>query len=152
MKKTNGPRGCFFHSNYSFHACSSVFIFENYGGERETEGGRKKEHLNSITSLTMKRIVLARRQFFCRGSNTRDGAFYRKNRFRSLIRGAIGRGQHDGIKRASFPNQPFDVRIRYVRLVVSTNAKGEQKQLKGRKMVIGTKLWISRNNRRVLGK
>lgn len=72
----------------------------------------------------MKRIVLARRQFFCRGSNTRDGAFYRKNRFRSLIRGAIGRGHRDGIKRASFPNQPFDVRIRYVRLVVSTNAEG----------------------------
>lgn len=78
--------------------------------ERETEGGRKKEHLNSITSLTMKRIVLARRQFFCRGSNTRDGAFYRKNRFRSLIRGAIGRGQRDGIKRASFPRSQSTVR------------------------------------------
>lgn len=40
-EKTNGPRACFFHSNYSFHACSSVFIFENYGGERQREGEKK---------------------------------------------------------------------------------------------------------------
>lgn len=135
MKKTNGPRGCFFHSNYSFHACSSVFIFENYGGERETEGGRKKEHLNSITSLTMKRIVLARRQFFCRGSNTRDGAFYRKNRFRSLIRGAIGRGQRDGIKRASFPRSQSTVRrSNQIRTIGSQHkCKRGTKAVKGQK-------------------